>query len=181
MIFEYTTFVSRPGAGYDGFIVVTDSDGRSSSHDGLPVTDMASGSRSLCFRQKQASLSNRLTTVDRLTVVYECMAAQLDAASATFRQAAIATATQFAAATLEEHRDSRIKPLVPQLCALRKQVETVDARLTVMETRWNDSRSDLRRLRRGFMEKHAPIRRSIHTPRSSRRRPSVRHRPPLHT
>lgn len=61
--------------------------------------DRASGSKSLPSRLEQALLTDEPASADHATVRYECMSAQLDAASASFRQAAIATPTRVAAAS----------------------------------------------------------------------------------
>lgn len=66
-------------------------------------------------------------------MVYECMATQLEAASASFCQAAIAISSQTATATLEEHRRAHFSPLVTEPQALRELVTNVDARLTGIE------------------------------------------------
>lgn len=58
------------------------------------------------------------------------MAAHLDTFSASFHQAAIAASARATAALLEEHWGARVKTSLVQLCALRKLVEAVDARLT---------------------------------------------------
>lgn len=73
-------------------------------------------------------------TVDQLIIVYDGMAAQLDADFAFSRDAAFATSTRVSVATFKEHWDARVRPLVTRHRALRDLAETVDARLTVMET-----------------------------------------------
>lgn len=114
---------------------MTDSDGHNSSRDGPPVLDTASVSRFLRFRLEQLLLIHGLVVDDCPTTVYKCPAAQLDAASASSPQAAIATSIRVAAATCGEHQVAHINILIAQLRTLRKLVETVNAWLTVVETR----------------------------------------------
>lgn len=113
---------------------MTDCDGHNSSRDEYPVMESASGSRSLPFRLEQALLTDGPATVDQLTVLYECMAAQLDAVAASFRQAKIAKSARAATATFQEHWKARFEPLAAPLRALRELVEILDSRLAVMKT-----------------------------------------------
>lgn len=120
-------------------------------------------------------LTSGPATEELLTVVYECLAAQLYAGSELLPQAAIGTSTRVASATFEKHWDEIVKPLVAQLRALCKILESVDARLTVVTTRWNGSRSGPVRLRKDFMKTHVPARRPFSTSYLDRRRPLVHH------
>lgn len=72
--------------------------------------------------------------MDQLTAAYKYVTAQLEAAFASLRQAAIAKSSQVATATLEEGSDARVSSLVTQLRALRELVTNLDARLTDIET-----------------------------------------------
>lgn len=113
---------------------MTSNDGHDSPRGDHPVMDTVSGSRSLPFRLEQALLTDGPATANQFTVVYGCMAAQLDADLASFRRAAIASPTRAVFAPFEEHWDARARPCVKQLRALCSLVETLNALLTVTMT-----------------------------------------------
>lgn len=113
---------------------MTDSDRHNSPRDSQPVMETESGSRGLPYRLDQALLNIGPASAGRLTVLYKCLAAQLNAVPVSFRQAAIAISTSAAVATLEEYWGAGLKPTVAQLRMLYKLFRTVDALLTVLET-----------------------------------------------
>lgn len=80
-----------------------DSDGHSSLHDGQPVMDTASGSRSLPSRLEQALHTDGPATTDQLTMVYRSLPSKFDAVSASFRQAATAPSANVGPATFKEN------------------------------------------------------------------------------
>lgn len=72
-------------------------------------------------------------TMDKLSVIWECTAAQLDSISAFFRQAATQTSSLVVTAIFQERWDAHNEPPVARIRALCKFVSNVNTRLTEME------------------------------------------------